>query len=342
MPRQSRMLSCLLLLVELTISTEEQWIFSASQNFSPEDSYTWAEISSRNSRAIRNIADVRFCSNERGYPFPHTNQSIEMPKREIESKRKRNRVAELNRRHWVPVFDHPDHGFFGARWTANGPPMRNQASGQRQRTNPLDTDTQRFFSSVYSSDQPGGMNPPNRNDQAVQYLWPTADEARSITTQDSLTDSTQFAQGSALRGRYFRARNITTTVGMRFWDATNNPSSFRIVEHENHGSYEMYSYQLYDVGGHPLMEQGYSVNEHVNPQIGITSNDEFVPMTNGMMYDEVGWLDPPSQARLAVVTQTFTVQYQGQIYELTTTLQHEHRNPSPLGGATNEVRVIVP
>jgi hypothetical protein len=96
-----------------------------------------------------------------------------------------------------------------------------------------------------------------------------------------------------------------------------------------------------DQYGNALTGSGYSVEENIQPNVGITSNYQFVAMNNGVATDHLGWSNGYSPADNDIVTtQTFVVAYQGAFYVLSTTFQHE--NLSVQGIVSNYVSVITP
>jgi hypothetical protein len=102
-----------------------------------------------------------------------------------------------------------------------------------------------------------------------------------------------------------------------------DPASFSIIGNTNFGANSEFSYQLEDALGNPLIAPGYSLQEHLVPDIGINTNGKFIPLTNGVAFDTVGFDvgDVPKNAFI-VSTQTFTIQYRGLYYELTSVFQH--------------------
>ena len=132
------------------------------------------------------------------------------------------------------------------------------------------------------------------------------------------------------------------------------PAKFVILypKTENMGSFSYYYYQLETAQGKALTGDGYTVKEHI---VGLTpsinSNKVFAPMQNGIAKDTCGWAgdnpnDPENQSLPSNMNvdhfffQTFTVEYQGQDYNLSTEFQHEDRAVN--GNATNIVTYITP
>jgi hypothetical protein len=159
-------------------------------------------------------------------------------------------------------------------------------------------------------------------------------------SQTSLSLITVTGKSSALDPNFFSVTFLSSSVGTQYW-ASSNPARFSIVGKQQRGSYAGYYYQLYSEQGDALTGPGYSVEEHVWPDTGINSNDRYVPMNNGVAYDQVGWKDvePPANA-FRVVTQTFTVQYQGQYYDLSSVFVHT--NQAFMGVTVNTVFAIQP
>jgi RHS repeat-associated protein len=131
------------------------------------------------------------------------------------------------------------------------------------------------------------------------------------------------------------------------------PSKFEIAGYTNMGSFTKYSYQLETAQGKHLTGDGYTCEEHVVGQnVGMTSNHTFVPLDkNGIWTDYVGYFNlvngvpqsktlPSSMNVYNVVFQTFTVEYEGQDYNLSTEFEHIHSVVN--GNATNIVTDIAP
>ncbi len=140
----------------------------------------------------------------------------------------------------------------------------------------------------------------------------------------------------------------------RLFHTDHAPAKFSILNKKtkNEGSFSYFYYQLENKEGQKLKGNGYGVEEHISPSAGIhTSEGTFVPATDGVSQDIVGYADWSSgQARSVTlpdtfnidvkVEQTFTVSYRGKEYNLTTRFEHETRIVS--GVATNTVTDIVP
>lgn len=88
--------------------------------------------------------------------------------------------------------------------------------------------------------------------------------------------------------------------------------------------------------GNALSDAGYSVMEHIQPLLAagdappLTSEGRFIPMNHGVAYDQVG-LTPQSYSKLRgsdagvfIFRQTFTVEYQGGRYPLSTVFYHKN------------------
>lgn len=116
------------------------------------------------------------------------------------------------------------------------------------------------------------------------------------------------------------------------------PSQFVVLENQtlNEGSFSYFYYRLQNREGQALTGSGYAVEEHIVPSKGVhTSEGTFVPLTDGVATDAVGYADwstgqpmpvtIPTDAVVidAVFGQTFTVSYGGQEYDLTTVFQHQ-------------------
>jgi RHS repeat-associated protein len=128
------------------------------------------------------------------------------------------------------------------------------------------------------------------------------------------------------------------------------PARFVILNDktENKGSYSIFYYQLENKEGQKLTGNGYAVEEHISPSPGTTTSEgTFVPATHGVSQDLVGEAGqdahgqpqsitlPTSPDADFIVEQTFTVQYQGNEYNLTTKFEHETHIVN--GVATNTV-----
>jgi RHS repeat-associated protein len=131
------------------------------------------------------------------------------------------------------------------------------------------------------------------------------------------------------------------------------PNSLVISGFTNMGSFSYYYYQLEDWTGTALKGDGYSLEENLVGSTPVsTSNNEFVPMDNGVATDIVGWAKNDANGNPVSVTlpsnyntdqtftQTFTVRYNGIDYPLSTQFQHEDKAVN--GQPTNTVTVVVP
>lgn len=98
------------------------------------------------------------------------------------------------------------------------------------------------------------------------------------------------------------------------------------------------------------MGNGYKVEEHlVGRNKSINSNHYFHPLFHGMGTDTVGWWKvvngnkesmPLPVNRYLTFMQTFTAEYMGHYYRLSS--RFEHVDQALNGKATNLVKVIVP
>lgn len=133
------------------------------------------------------------------------------------------------------------------------------------------------------------------------------------------------------------------------------PSQFVVLQNNtiNEGSFSYFYYQLENAEGRALTGSGYAVEEHIVPSKGVhTSEGTFVPLTNGVAQDVVGFADwvggqpvpviIPTDELVAdgVFSQTFTVSYSGQTYNLTTEFLHVSSVANEV--AYNDVVDIVP
>jgi hypothetical protein len=133
------------------------------------------------------------------------------------------------------------------------------------------------------------------------------------------------------------------------------PSQFVVLQSAtlNEGSFSYFYYQLENAEGQALRGSGYAVEEHIVPSKGVhTSEGTFVPLTDGVATDVVGYADwstgqpmsvtIPKDALVidAIFGQTFTVSYGGEEFDLTTILQHQTSVAN--GVVYNTVTDVVP
>jgi len=98
------------------------------------------------------------------------------------------------------------------------------------------------------------------------------------------------------------------------------------------GASNYYTYQLKNAAGKKLKGSGYATEEHIQELVAVgnvqvrhnTSQGRFVPSPHGKIIDRVGLSAPlPSgDYYFQIVSQTFTVSYQGHDYDLTTRFVH--------------------
>jgi RHS repeat-associated protein len=125
-----------------------------------------------------------------------------------------------------------------------------------------------------------------------------------------------------------------------------------ILGSTNMGSFSYYYYQLETAQGTSISGSGYSVEEHfVGNSPTNNSSNKFVPLRKGIATDIVGWAKmvngvpqseilPTDMNEDDTFMQTFTVQYGGRYYDLSTEFEHEDKVVN--GQATNTVTDIVP
>ena len=118
------------------------------------------------------------------------------------------------------------------------------------------------------------------------------------------------------------------------------PAQFVILQQktQNMGSFSYFFYQLQNKEGVPLKGNGYGVEEHISPEVQVTTSEgRFAPVIDGVLTDivglanfvKVGGISVPTSLRLdpeivdsGLYFQTFTVQYKNKNYNLPTVFVH--------------------
>jgi uncharacterized protein RhaS with RHS repeats len=148
----------------------------------------------------------------------------------------------------------------------------------------------------------------------------------------------------------FGVKSLTVSVSTWIMP-NNNPAKMVILGSNNMGSFSYWYYQLENAQGRPLTGNGYAAAEHVVGQGGITSNDNYGDLDNGIFTDIVGWANmvnnvpqsvtlPATMNVDATSMQTFTARYEGRYYNLSTEFEHENKVVN--GTAMNTVTPVVP
>jgi hypothetical protein len=119
------------------------------------------------------------------------------------------------------------------------------------------------------------------------------------------------------------------------------PSQLAIIDSQDKGSFTDYYYQLQDSSGNPITGLNI-ISEQVN-SVGQNSNGVYVAGNNGVFLDAVGFQQNghqyiPSSNFSYTTLQTFSVQYAGTYFTLTS--EFAHNNVYLNGRFYNNVVVI--